>query len=242
MLVLNIKKIMKNKVTIVMFCLIAVLIILSIVIYTLSMKLNIARGSSIKNVIEHLSGKANILDMDSYYAEFEMTVVSNKNTNTYNMKEWHKKGTGNKVEYVDSNGSKVSIITLNDKAIIQNENQKSSLSITPYIVKYTNLLSISTFVEIYDKSSEKGCCFSANSYEKLDNINMILDNVCKMGEECNCEVHEIVKNVSKIELKLDKKTGTPLTYIVYDNDQKEYISIVYNKFDINVKIEDNVFS
>lgn len=242
MLVLNIKKIMKNKVTVVIFCLISVLVILSIVIYTLSMKLNISRGTNIKNVIERLSGKSNILDMESYYAQLEITVISNKNTNTYSMEEWYKKDIGNKVEYVDSSNFKVSILTLKDKAIIRNENQKNSLMITPYIVKYTNLLSISTFVKIYNESLKEMCCFSANSYEKLDNINMILDNVCKMGEECNCEVYEIVKNVSKIELKLDKKTGQPLTYIVYDNDKKEQISIVYNKFDINAKIEDNIFS
>lgn len=242
MLVLNIKKIMKNKVTVVIFCLISVLVILSIVIYTLSMKLNISRGTNIKNVIERLSGKSNILDMESYYAQLEITVISNKNTNTYSMEEWYKEDVGNKVEYVDSSNFKVSILTLKDKAIIRNENQKNSLMITPYIVKYTNLLSISTFVKIYNESLKEMCCFSANSYEKLDNINMILDNVCKMGEECNCEVYEIVKNVSKIELKLDKKTGQPLTYIVYDNDKKEQISIVYNKFDINAKIEDNIFS
>lgn len=242
MLVLNIKKIMKNKVTVVIFCLISVLVILSIVIYTLSMKLNISRGTNIKNVIERLSGKSNILDMESYYAQLEITVISNKNTNTYSMEEWYKKDVGNKVEYVDSSNFKVSILTLKDKAIIRNENQKNFLMITPYIVKYTNLLSISTFVKIYNESLKEMCCFSANSYEKLDNINMILDNVCKMGEECNCEVYEIVKNVSKIELKLDKKTGQPLTYIVYDNDKKEQISIVYNKFDINAKIEDNIFS
>lgn len=242
MLVLNIKKIMKNKVTVVIFCLISVLVILSIVIYTLSMKLNISRGTNIKNVIERLSGKSNILDMESYYAQLEITVISNKNTNTYSMEEWYKKDVGNKVEYFDSSNFKVSILTLKDKAIIRNENQKNSLMITPYIVKYTNLLSISTFVKIYNESLKEMCCFSANSYEKLDNINMILDNVCKMGEGCNCEVYEIVKNVSKIELKLDKKTGQPLTYIVYDNDKKEQISIVYNKFDINAKIEDNIFS
>lgn len=242
MLVLNIKKIMKNKVTVVIFCLISVLVILSIVIYTLSMKLNISRGTNIKNVIERLSGKSNILDMESYYAQLEITVISNKNTNTYSMEEWYKKDIGNKVEYVDSSNFKVSILTLKDKAIIRNENQKNPLMITPYIVKYTNLLSINTFVKIYNESLKEMCCFSANSYEKLDNINMILDNVCKMGEECNCEVYEIVKNVSKIELKLDKKTGQPLTYIVYDNDKKEQISIVYNKFDINAKIEDNIFS
>ncbi len=241
MLVLNIKEIMKNKVTVIIFCLISILVILSIIVYTLSMRLNIARGSSIKNIVEKLSGKSNILDMQSYYAEFEMTVVSNKNTNTYSMKEWYKEDAGSRVEYLDSSESKVIILTLKDKTVIQNENQKNSISITPNVFKYTNLANLSTFVKIYNQSLSKMCCFSANSYEKLDYINMIVDNVCEMGESCNCEEYEIVKNVSKIELKLDKNTGIPVTYIVYNNDKNEWISIVYKKFDINAKIEESVF-
>ena len=44
MLILNIKKIIKNKMTLVMFCLVSTIIVLSIVVYTLSMKLNIRKG------------------------------------------------------------------------------------------------------------------------------------------------------------------------------------------------------
>lgn len=242
MLILNIKKIIKNKMTLVMFCLVSTIIVLSIVVYTLSMKLNISRGTIIKDIIGKMNGKSNVLNMQTYYAEFEMTVISNKNTNTYIMKEWYKNDVGSKVEYTDSSGSKVNIITLKDRAIIQNENQKNKLLITPYVIKYTNLLNLSTFIKIYNNNLKESCCFTANSYEKLENINMILDNTCKMGDNCTCEVHELVKNVSKMELKLDRKTGMPLTYIVYDNDKKESISIVYTRFDMNCKIEDNIFS
>jgi outer membrane lipoprotein-sorting protein len=70
---------------------------------------------------------------------------------------------------------------------------------------------------------------------------MIIDNVCKNIKECNCEYVSIAKNISRAELKLDKNTGLPLTYIIYDNDKKECISIVYNKFDINQDIENSIF-
>jgi len=242
MLVLNIRNFLQNKLTLIVFCLISILVILSIIIYTLAMRTNILRGTIIDDIIGKIGQNDSIFNMQSYFAEFEITVISNKNTNTYKMKEWYKKGIGTKQEYLDSEGSKVNIVTLKDKTIIQNENQKNILKMDPYITSYTNLLSINTFLDIYNKSIEKPCCFTANSYEKVNNINIIIDNVCKNIEDCKCEYMNIVKNVSKIELKLDKNTGLPLTYIVYDNDKKECISIVYTKFEINKGIDTKIFN
>jgi len=241
MFVLNIKNILKNKLTVILFGLISTVIILSIIIYTLAMKTNILRGTPIGDIIGKIGKDNNVLNMTSYYAEFEITVKSNKNVNTYVMKEWYKKDVGTKQEYLDSNNDKVTILTLNNKTIIQNENQKNVMVLDENITKYTNLLSINTFLNIYQKYKEQECCFDANSYEKVNDINMILDNVCKMGESCDCDENEVVKHVSKIELKIDKNTGKPLTYIVYDNDKKECISIVYNKFDINADIKESSF-
>lgn len=241
MFVLNIKNILKNKLTILFFGIISVLIILSIIIYTLAMKTNILRGTPIGNIIGRIGKDSNVLNMTSYYAEFEITVRSNKNINTYIMNEWYKKDIGTRQEFLDSSNTKVVILTLVNKTIIQNENQKNIMMLDEYITKYTNVLSINTFLNIYSEYKNKKCCFSANSYEKVNNINMILDNTCKMGENCTCSVKDIVEQVSKIELKLDKNSGKPLTYIVYDHNKNECISIVYNKFDINADINDSVF-
>jgi len=241
MLVLNIRNFLQNKLTLIIFSLISILIILSIVIYTLAVRTNILRGTIIDDIIGKIGEKDSIFNMHSYYTEFEITVISNKNTNTYTMKEWYKKDIGTKQEYLDSESSKVDIITTKDKTIIKNENQKNILKIDPYLTSYTNILSINTFLDIYNKSTEQSCCFTAASYEKANNINMIIDNICKNTGECKCEYMNIVKNVSKVELKLDKNTGLPLTYIVYDNDKKECISIVYNKFDINQNIDNKIF-
>jgi len=241
MLVLNIKSFLQNKLTLIIFSLISILVILSIIIYTLAMRTNILRGTIVEDIIGKIGQKDSIFNMHSYYSEFEITVVGNKNTNTYKMKEWYEKDIGTKQEYLDSEGSKVDIVTIKDKTVIQNEKQKNVLKMDPYITSYTNLLSINTFLDIYNKSNEKSGCFTASSYEKVNNINMLIDNNCKNIAECKCEYMNIVKNVSKVELKLDKNTGLPLTYIVYDNDKKECISIVYNKFDINQDIESKIF-
>ncbi len=241
MLVLNIKKFFESKVTILLFSVIGVLIILSILIYTLSMKSNIFNGMLIDDIMGKIGAKNNVLNMENFYTEFEVTIVSNKNTNTYNMKEWYKKDVGSKVEYLDNSNSKVNILIKKDNITLKNENQKNTLIINPYVLKYSNLLSINTFINIYNKSKEKECCFSANSYEKANNINMILENICKNKDKCECEFVDIVNSVSKLELKLDKNSGLPLTYIVYDNDKKECISIVYNRFDINTDIKNSIF-
>lgn len=242
MLVFNVKKFLENKLTLIIFVLISTLIILSVIIYTLAMKTNILRGTIIEDIIGSVGTKDNIFNMYSYFAEFEITVASNKNTNTYKMKEWYKKDVGTKQEYLDSEGSKVHIITLKNKTVIKNENQKNVLKIDPYLTSYTNLLSINTFLDIYNKAINKPCCFTAASYEKVNNINMIIDNTCKNINECKCDYMNIVKNVSKMQLKLDINTGLPLTYIVYDHNKKECISILYNKFEINKNIDNKMFN
>lgn len=241
MLVLNIKSFLQNKITLIIFILFGVLIILSTIIWTLAMKTNILRGTIIDDIIGKIGEKDSVFNMQSYIADFEITVISNKNTNTYKMNEWYKKDIGTKQEYLDSEGSKVNIVTKDNKTIIKNENQKNILSLNPYLTTYTNLISPKTFLDIYNKSKEKKCCFSAASYEKGNNMNMIIDNICVNVDKCKCEYMNIVKNISKMELKLDKSSGIPLTYIVYDNDKNECISIVYNKFDINQDIDDKIF-
>ena len=139
MFVFNIKKFLKNKLTIIFFSLFSILIILSIIIYTLAAKTNILRGTIIQDIIGRVGTKDSIFNMNDYYAEYEVTIVSNKNTNTYSMKEWYKKEAGNKIEYLDSDGSKVNIITKKDKVSIKNENQKNTLILDPYITSYTNV-------------------------------------------------------------------------------------------------------
>ena len=51
MLVFNIKKFLKNKLTIIFFSLFSLLIILSVIIYTLAMKTNILRGTIIQDIL-----------------------------------------------------------------------------------------------------------------------------------------------------------------------------------------------
>ena len=241
MYVVNIKKLLNNKLTLVIFCVIVIVVILSIIIYTLSMKLNILRGTKIGDILSKLGNKNNVLNMESYYAEFELTVISNKNTNTYFIKEWYKKDIGSRLEYLDKNNSKINISIFKDKMIIKNEGQKSIMNISSYLTSYTNVISLSTFVKIYNISVKEKYCFEANSYEKVNEINIVLDNICKNKNECICEDHEIVKQISKMELRIDKNNHMPLTYTLYDNDKKECISIVYNKFDINAKMLDTIF-
>lgn len=242
MLVFNVKKFLQNKLTLIIFALISILIVLSTIVYTLAARTNILRGTIIDDIIGKIGQESSIFNMDSYYAEFEITIISNKNVNTYKMEEWYKKDVGTKQEYLDSEGAKVHIITLKDKTVIKNENQKNVLKIDPYISSYTNLISINTFLEIYNKSKDNPCCFTAESYEKVNDINMIIDNTCKNIDECKCEYSDIVKSVSKIELKLDINTGLPVTYVIYDHNKKESISIVYNKFEINKNIDNKIFN
>ena len=81
----------------------------------------------VTNKIEHgktLVARDNTLNISSYYAEYEATVISNKNTNTYFVKEWHKEGSGSRVEYLDAMKNTVTIVTTNEEVYISSETNK----------------------------------------------------------------------------------------------------------------------
>lgn len=236
---LNFQKLMKSKVTITVFTIITIVLISTSIFYTICIKTELLNGTPIRNITNRFENN-NIFNMNSFYAEYEATIVSNKNQNSYNIKEWHKNNMGTKFEFIDSNGSNIKIIFYNKKMLIQNMDQKNEMYIDQYITNATNLMSIHTFLEIYNKTTKENCCFTALNYEKAHYITMILEKICK-NKNCKCEHKEIIKNTSKLELKVNKKTKLPITYIVYNNDKKETISIVYNKFNINAEIKKTIF-
>ncbi|MDD2627847.1 MAG: hypothetical protein PHR25_05315 [Clostridia bacterium] len=235
----NFPKLMKSKVTITVFTIIVIVLICTSIFYTICVKTELLNGTPIKNIVNKFENN-NIFNMNSFYAEYEATIVSNKNQNSYNIKEWYKNDMGTKFEFIDSSGSSINIMFYNNKMLIQNIDQKNEMYIDPYITNATNLISIHTFLEIYNKSTKENCCFTALNYEKAHYITMILENICKK-KNCKCDYKEAFRNISKLELKVNKKTKLPITYIVYNNDKKEIISIVYNKFNINAEINKAIF-
>ncbi len=153
-------------------------------------------------------------DFQTYEADIEVTVISNKTENVYEMKQKVTRQTstqeilspenvkGLKIE-LESNHLRISNAKLNVEKIYQD-----------YGAILNNAMFLNVFVEDYHNHV-------SNSYE--ENGEIILETIL----EDNTNTYAKYK-----ELHLDKKSGKPKKLIMKDNTQKTRISIKYNDIQI----------
>ncbi len=207
-------------------------------------------------------GKENIFNATSYEAEYELTVISNKNRNVYNVKEWYlnksqDKNTNEYFKYILSGSSNEEAIYLikDNTLTIKNYNQIGEYKLENYIGYNTNLMSIKTFVDLYKNieneivNNNSVCCFKTSSKLNEDNICLYIQflNNAKIDESCNlCEKYkDILKyglNIDSIELILDFKTKIPISINIYDKNMNIIMSITYKSFVLNNQKDEKVFA
>ena len=151
----------------------------------------------------------NILNISSYKATLEVTIKSNKNTNKYILKQTHNLNEETQ-EVLEPESVKGTKTTYNSGKITI---QSSKLNITKSYKDGKNLenndLWLSTFIKEY-KNSKK---------EVID--------------ENKEKIIKIKNEKRQKELYIDKKTQKPTKLIIYNNNQKEEINIIYNEIEIN---------
>lgn len=181
-----------------------------------------------------------VLEDVPYNAEYELTVVSNKNTNTYHISEWFNNGKY-RYEAKDPLGN-VIITTYDGNTLkIRNMKEKNVLNIS-YASKIQNLSSYHTYIELYKYINEENTCGSKYEvYEKEDKIEVHIHSCTK--NDCECMVSNILNNnkIDEVVLVIDKDTKFPQTIILYDKDKVAKYCIVYIRFISNTKYEDTLF-
>lgn len=170
------------------------------------------------------------LSFSEYYVQYDMTVISNKNVNTYNVKEWHKTGGITKLEYLDYMKNTVTITLEGNTCNISNSGNTARLVINN-MYENKNIASLSTFAYLYNSHNAECCCQKA---EYLKDGEIVVSIAFKEGCKCMCSKITEELGLSKLELIL--KDGIPKNYIIYDKNKKEYISIVYNVYEKNIEI------
>ncbi len=168
------------------------------------------------NNISSQSAEENILNMNSYQAQIEVTVKSNKNTNIYLMNQEYKGPNECFQEVIEpQNIAGVKINYKEGRLLIENTklNLQTIYENYPYIA--TNNLFLTSFVEEYKKSQ--------NTKKKTE------------GEEIILEINSNEKNKYKINKKLyiNSKTGKPIKLEVQDTTQNTSVYILYNEIEIN---------
>ena len=231
----------KKKLWIIIICALVIALVLILTTFFLVMK----ESKTIRNKFS----KESIFNATSYYAEYEVTVFSNKNQNTYNLREWYYKKDDEyrfKIETI-GDGNNFSYFGTNNTLNISANGQINSMNLSNFETKRLNVMSISTFIELYkfidDKISnqtyeyEKCCKIEERDIDGKKiytvDINKNIDQKCAI-----CKTYSDIlisgMKITKFELILDKNTLTPIQYIIYTEDGKSFMDIIYHNFDVNV--------
>lgn len=169
----------------------------------------------------------------SYTAKYNLNVKSNKNENNYTIEEKYGKNEENEYfKFSIFSDDEIITYTLNDGALsIKSNKQKLEYTLSDYIIKKENVISIATFFDLY-KSFRKD---EKNNFkitvEEQDNKIMYIINIGK--DQKALEEYNFLKDISKLEIIIDKEKKLILEYLVYDRDYNLYIDITYDNFIIN---------
>ncbi len=170
--------------------------------------------------------KKYILGINSYEATFKVEINSNKNNNSYVIKEQYVKENGiYKQEVVEPENIK-GLKTIYDGSSLKIENSNINLSkiYENYQCIGDNVLSLSCFIDDFLDSGEN---------KIIDNENeIILETSAKNGN----------KYINHKKLYIDKKTSNPTKMEIQDVTQKNIIYILYNEIKINNLQTDDVLA
>ncbi len=195
-----------------------IFIILAIIIFIILIKNNYKNTKIGNNIINQSADeiKENILNIESYEANVQITINSNKTTNTYEAKQsYYKEKNLYKQEIMSPESMKGTIFEY-DGTNLQIKNTRLNLSKIYKNYNYigSNELSLIAFIE---------------DYQNNENIDYESDN------EIILEVN--VKNNNKYrktkKLYISKNTKLPIKLEIQDNAQNTLVYILYNEIEIN---------
>lgn len=212
-----------KKRKIILSIIILVLIILIILLLTLYHKLDIKINGN-KSEFD-----INSLNLEKYTTNYDMTVISNKNIHTYNVSESYNRNENISIlKFLDYTKNEVQIKLNNNTCTISNSGNMLGLT-TQITNNNKNISSFSTFIYLYNLID--GSCLCKKKVYSKDNNIILCINICN---EDNCKLKKNLGHLDISKLELTLKSEIPKTYIIYDKNGKENISILYNTFKFNV--------
>ena len=199
-----------TKVKIIMVC--SIIISVVIIIYSFY---NICIENGIKS--ESISNKENLFNVEEYEAQYTITINSNKNTNTYKVKEITNL-LQNEYTYIIDDMLNINIT--NDQ-----------ISITKNNIDYKYIIE-----KISDYGNSNLMSFSSiiNIVNGIKN-NTILGNIKKIENDGNIVYKintndEIASNIKDIDIEMSKNEDKINQIKIYNLDGKEQYLIVFESF------------
>ena len=175
--------------------------------------LNLGNNKSNKSITEM---EEYILNISSYEAKMEVTVVSNKNENKYILEQKYNKENVAKQEVIEPNNIR-GVQTIYNEGRLEIKN--SSLNLSTFFDNYPymaeNVLWLSSFINDYSNSTQKSI--------KEENNEFIMD----------VKINDTNKYTCNKKLYIDKNTGMPTKLLVQDENSKTSIYILYSEIKLN---------
>lgn len=229
-------------------------ILVAITLITISFILVFKKNSY--NSINKISDLYDLFNAKSYYAEYDLKIVSNKNENVYKIKEWYVNENEAYKFRIETDNDENNFVYCGDQnnLYIKSEEQLNLLNLHAYNSKKSNVITISSIMDFFGKInllidsnnySQYSCC-KIKEIEENEKIafEVNLNNEIEKNSKC-----EMCKNflqsemkISKIKIVLDKVNLTPLQYTLYNTEGKVYMDILYNKFLVNKKFDEKLFA
>lgn len=196
---------------------IAIIIVMIILIFFLKSNYKLFKSGNNISIKSADDVRKYILDISSYEATYKLEINSNKNNNSYLIKEQYIKENGiYKQEVLEPENIK-GLKTIYDGSSLKIENNNINLSkiYENYQCIGDNSLSLSSFIDDYLDSGENNVTENENE--------IILEASAKNGN----------KYINHKKLYIDKKTSKPTKMEIQDVTQKNTIYILYNEIKIN---------
>ena len=216
--------VVKSKKSMVVLVCVTLIVFILIICYITRVTEKIMYGKEINFTESNIS-------MNKYYAKYDMTIISNKNINTYSVKEWYDNNSNySKLEYMDYMKNIVMIENKDNMCYITNSGNAAKI-VTNGILENKNVSSLSTFVHLFSLAGTN-CACTKNVYTNENKFSFVLE----IADE-NCEITKSLGELKISKIELDVEDNKPINYVVYDENKKEYISIVYSEFILNEQEE-----
>ncbi len=199
-----------TKVKIIMVC--SILISVVIIMYSFY---NICIENGIKS--ESISNKENLFNVEEYEAQYTITINSNKNTNTYKVKEITNI-LQNEYTYIIDDILNINIT--NNQINISKENIDYKYAIEK-MSDYgnSNFMSFSTVINIINSIRNNSISGNIKKIENDGNV------VYKIHTD-----NEVVSNIKDIDVEMSKNEDKINQIKIYNLDGKEQYLIVFESF------------
>lgn len=205
---------MKFKKTIIIFIIVLILILGVILI-----KNNYKTSKNGNNISNKLADEIEnlILNIGSYEAKANITIKSNKNQNTYVVKQkYNKEGNLYRQEILEPSGIAGTLIQYDGKDLtIKNTNLNVKKIYENYSYIESNILSLASFIEDYKQSESK----EIKEENGIVTLQVKLSNNNKYTMEKTLYINKNENKIEKMEIK--------------DTTQNVRIYILYNEIEFN---------